>query len=145
MQIMPKPEWVITDKAGSFKAYAYWLNYIARCAYLSDGTHPEMYFFVGEDGAINGAQFDPGFEEERKNETICQGIQKFSPFGTIHTHIMEVIPLNKDRDVTGASQISLCLTVLSRLGENLSLVNVIESTPQGVSLKDTMELNAVDP
>lgn len=138
-----KPDWSNSEKARSFEAYVHWINSLARNSFQSDGDHPEMLFFIGEDGAVNAAQFGPGLETAKKNAAIIQGAQQFKPFGTIHVRIVDAKPINAAQEAMGDTRRSLWLTAESRLGKKINLVNPIESTPDRESLGDTMVVNEV--
>ncbi len=138
-----KPDWSNSDKARSFEAYVHWINSLARVSFQNDGDHPEMLFFVGEDGTVNAAQFRPGLETVKKNAAIIQGAQQFKPFGTIHVRIVDAVPINAAQEAMGDTRRSLWLTAETRLGNKINFVNPIETTPDGESVGDTMVVNEV--
>jgi hypothetical protein len=135
-----KPDWSLADKAKSFAAYVDWLNRLARASFLNDGDHPEMFFFVGEDGALNGAQFRPGLEREKRNAAIMDGARRFNPFGTVHVRIVNANVIDAGQTVTDETQWCLWLNSENRLGDKRNLASPIERSSEGITLKPTVML-----
>jgi hypothetical protein len=118
MDVPAKPYWSNTDKLQSLVAYGDWLNAIARASFLNDSGHPEMFFFISEDGGVNGYQFREGLENVEKNSIVLQQAQQIKPFGTIHVKIVDVAPLGWLKQIwDNPSQKCLLVTVESRLGD----------------------------
>jgi hypothetical protein len=140
-QIGSKPDWDSSDKPNSFLAYVSWLNRMARGSFLNDGDHPEMFFFVGEDGALTGAQFRKGLDPEKKIAAIMQGAAQHKPFGTVHVRIVNANLIGPGRTVTDETQWCLWLNSETRLGTKLTLANPIEERAGGVALKEAVVLH----
>ena len=136
----PRPGWAVSDKPGSFRAYVDWLNRLARASFLNDGNHPEMFFFVGEEGALSGAQFPEGTASDQKNEVIMRGAEDLHPFGTVRVRIVNANRINPDGSVSNALQRCLWMNSETRLGTKVVLASPIEEANEGWSLGDTMIL-----
>jgi hypothetical protein len=85
-----QPPWDPSDKEKSLEEYASWLNQIARGAFLKDGHHPQMFFFVTENGDIKGCQFRDGLPREKIDATIQQQASEIEPFGTIQILVTKI-------------------------------------------------------
>jgi hypothetical protein len=97
-----------------------------------------MFFFVGEDGELNGAQFRESLEADKKKSAIMQGAQQFKPFGTIHVRIVNAFPIGAAKFTSKGSKKCLWLTLESRLGDTKNFVNPIEFDARGEYLGDTI-------
>src|SRR5215469_9994271 len=121
MDISPKPDWSNVDKSRSLIAYSDWLNTLARASFLNDSAHPEMFFFISEDGAVNACQLREGLDRAKKNAVVLEQAQQIKPFGTIHVRIVDALPISASKTTLGASQKCLWLTMESRLGDTRNL------------------------
>jgi hypothetical protein len=137
-RVPPKPAWSSLDKSQSLIAYSDWLNALARASFLNDSGHPEMFFFISEEGAVSACQFREGLDPAKKNAVILQEGQRIKPFGTIHVRIVDAVPINSSKIILDASRKCLWLTMESRLGDTRNLVNPIDSTAEGVFLGETV-------
>jgi len=87
-----KPDWDSDRKDECLEQYGAWLNGIARSSFLSDGGHPEMYFFVKADGEVVPCNFPDGHSTNQKNDLILRAAAQFRPVGTFHLRIGSTSP-----------------------------------------------------
>lgn len=138
-----KPDWDNGDKPASFLNYLWWHNRLARGSFLNDGDHPEMYFFIQNDGELFGMQFPRGINSEARRAAIMKGIDDYAPFGTIHVRIVEANPID-NQEIQDETQWCLWLAAETIDGEQLSLVNPIRFSENSLELEDTMILRDPD-
>src|SRR5262245_60425199 len=94
IQLEPsKPDWSNADKSKSLIADSDWLNALARASFLHDGGHPEMFFFISEDGVVSARRFKEGLDGVTKNAAVLQEAQDLKPFGTVHIKVVDAKPL----------------------------------------------------
>lgn len=134
------------NKAASLRAYAHWMNEIARASFLRDQGHPEMFFFITDRGELTGCQFREGLDSVVKNATIQQESARIQPYGTIHTKVVTVYKLPGEPMVgsePGAEE-RPCLLVRmeSRKGGSLAFASPILQTDGRLALEQTVVLQA---
>ena len=89
--------------------YLDWFNAMARASFLRDGAHREMFFFISEEGDIDGCQFRDGLESSKKNAIISEQAEKLKPFGTLHVRIVDAAPINSSAEKIGKPEKCLWL------------------------------------
>lgn len=132
-----KPEWNPNAKEESLELYASWLNEIARAAFLETGSHPQMFFFITDDGEIKGCQFRDGLDQKKRNEVLFQQAAEIKPFGTIQIIITQIyhpklaghdnvrFAGSNDPDDKETVRDCLLIRMLSRNGKDKSWANPI--------------------
>jgi hypothetical protein len=140
----PKPSWSIWKKEASLRAYAEWLNELARASFLQDQGHVEMFFFVTEKGKLTGCQFRNGLDVAVKNATIQQEAARIKPYGTIHIKIVTTLQLPNLKMVKNEDEAAerRCLLVCmeSRTGATIAFSSSIRESENELSLEETVFL-----
>jgi len=154
-----KPPWDPNDKESSLEQYASWLNAIACGAFLQDGHHSEMFFFVTETGELLGCQFRDGLPREKTNAVIHQQASEIKPFGTIQIIITKIYhpkltshPKSKGLRFVGASSPDsdelerdcLIVRMLSKAGKDKIWANPILQYGDHPVLGNTFETYAAN-
>ncbi|MCP4547476.1 MAG: hypothetical protein GY835_13545 [bacterium] len=85
-----QPAWNSDDKIGSLEIFAVWINELARETFLAEQNHPEMFFFVSEEGQIQGGRLKEELDSDQKSAIINREMSRLNPFGTIYTRIQQV-------------------------------------------------------
>lgn len=78
------PEWNEADRAGSFRAYAEWLNETARMTFLKDKTHVELFFLVRPDGAAGMGAPPPDMDRDQVAGMLKESIREHGIYGLVH-------------------------------------------------------------
>lgn len=148
------PPWDINDQDRSFEGYAAWLNQIARASFLHDGHHPQMFFFITEEGHISGCQFRDGLEKEKIDAVIFKEAERIKPFGTVQILIKKIYdpkvcgnPKFKDTKFSGAldsepevpERDGLLVVMKSRTGNEKIWASPIIKTADKLTLMDSIE------
>ncbi len=87
---LKKPEWDPNAKEESLELIASWLNETARAAFLENGNHPHMVYFITENGEMAGYQLPYGISPEQRKEILMREAAEIKPFGIIQIIIKEI-------------------------------------------------------
>jgi len=87
---LEKPSWNPNAQEESLESYASWLNDIARAAFLENGSHPHVVFFITDNGEIAGYEFPYGISPKQRDEILMREAAEIKPFGIIQITIKEI-------------------------------------------------------